>query len=155
MFGPVHYLPLIEQKTAALDQAAPLQAWDLPEVFATLRRLMEARMGQGGKARVRPGPSAAGDIPAQGCRSCGPRCLAIGRDRLRCGQAPDAVPDRAPAAAAQPRRLSLPAQGHGGDHLGPELHEPAVWSRYMTDTPQVLLGHHLSTGSPITSTSLR
>ena len=49
MFGPVHYLPLIEQKTAALDQAAPLQAWDLPEVFATLRRLMEARMGKAGK----------------------------------------------------------------------------------------------------------
>ena len=29
-FDPIHYLPLLEQKTAALDQAAaPLQGWDL------------------------------------------------------------------------------------------------------------------------------
>ena len=49
VFDPLHYLPLIEQKIGALDQAAPLQGWDLPEVFATLRRLMEARMGKPGK----------------------------------------------------------------------------------------------------------
>jgi hypothetical protein len=49
IFDPVHYLPLIEQKINALDQAAPLQGWDLPEVFATLRRLMEARMGKHGR----------------------------------------------------------------------------------------------------------
>ena len=30
VYDPVHYLPLLEQKTAALDQAAPLQGWDLP-----------------------------------------------------------------------------------------------------------------------------
>ena len=39
VFDPLHYLPLIEQKINALDQAAPLQDWDLPEEFATLRRL--------------------------------------------------------------------------------------------------------------------
>ena len=44
IFDPVHYLPLIERKINALDQAAPLAAWDLPEEFHTLRRLMEARM---------------------------------------------------------------------------------------------------------------
>ncbi len=49
VFDPLHYLSLIEQKIGALDQAAPLQGWDLPEVFATLRRLMEARMGKPGK----------------------------------------------------------------------------------------------------------
>ena len=49
IFDPLHYLPLIEQKIGALDQAAPLAGWDLPEVFATLRRLMEARMGKAGK----------------------------------------------------------------------------------------------------------
>ena len=48
-FDPLHYLPLIERKINALDQAAPLQGWDLPDVFATLRRLMEARMGKHGK----------------------------------------------------------------------------------------------------------
>ncbi len=49
IFDPLHYLPLIEQKIGALDQAAPLEGWDLPDAFATLRRLMEARMGKAGK----------------------------------------------------------------------------------------------------------
>ena len=49
IFNPRHYLALLEQKIGALDQAAPLQGWDLPEVFGTLRRLLEARMGQAGK----------------------------------------------------------------------------------------------------------
>jgi transposase len=49
VFDPLHYLALIEQKIGALDQAAPLAGWDLPEAFATLRRLMEARMGKAGK----------------------------------------------------------------------------------------------------------
>ena len=49
IFDPLHYLPLIEQKIGALDQAAPLVGWNLPESFVTLRRLMEARMGKAGK----------------------------------------------------------------------------------------------------------
>ena len=49
VFDPIHYLPLLEQKIGALDQAAPLVGWDLPEAFAALRRLMEARMGKAGK----------------------------------------------------------------------------------------------------------
>ena len=48
-YDPIHYLPLLEQKTAALDQAAPLQGWDLPEEMNTLRRLLESRMGPRGK----------------------------------------------------------------------------------------------------------
>ena len=48
-YDPIHYLPLLEQKTGALDQAAPLQGWDLPEEFGTLRRLLESRMGRRGK----------------------------------------------------------------------------------------------------------
>ena len=44
-----HYLPLIERKINALDQAAPLAEWDLPPEFATLRRLMEARMVKAGR----------------------------------------------------------------------------------------------------------
>ncbi len=46
VFNPVHYLALLEQKVGALDQAAPLQGWDLPNEFATLRRLLEARLSQ-------------------------------------------------------------------------------------------------------------
>ena len=49
VFDPIHYLPLLERKTAALDQAAPLQGWDLPEEYRTLRRLLESRMGRRGK----------------------------------------------------------------------------------------------------------
>ena len=49
VFDPLHYLPRLEQKTAALDQAAPLQGWELPEEYRTLRRLLEARMGRRGK----------------------------------------------------------------------------------------------------------
>ena len=49
VFDPIHYLPLLERKTGALDQAAPLQGWDLPGEFATLRRLLESRMGRRGK----------------------------------------------------------------------------------------------------------
>ena len=49
IFDPVHYLPLIEKKIGALDQAAPLAGWDLPPEFQTLRRLMEARMIKGGR----------------------------------------------------------------------------------------------------------
>jgi len=49
VFNPLHYLALIEQKTNALDQAAPLADWKLPDAFATLRRLLEARMGKKGK----------------------------------------------------------------------------------------------------------
>ena len=49
VFDPLHFLPLLEQKIGALDQAAPLQGWDLPREFATLRRLLEAWMGKPGK----------------------------------------------------------------------------------------------------------
>jgi len=49
VFDPLHYLPLIEHKIMAFDQAAPLQGWELPEAFATLQRLLEARQGKTGK----------------------------------------------------------------------------------------------------------
>ena len=49
VFDPLHYLALIETKPNALDQAAPLQDWKLPEAFDHLRHLLEARMGTRGK----------------------------------------------------------------------------------------------------------
>jgi transposase len=49
VFDPLHYLPLLEHKVGALDQAAPLIGWDLPASFATLHRLLERRMGKAGK----------------------------------------------------------------------------------------------------------
>jgi hypothetical protein len=49
IYDPLHYLALLERKSNALDQAAPLQGWELPEEFAHLRRLLEARQGKAGK----------------------------------------------------------------------------------------------------------
>ena len=46
---PLHYLALLEIKPGALDQAAALQGWALPEGFQHLRDLLEARMGNRGK----------------------------------------------------------------------------------------------------------
>lgn len=49
IFDPLHYLALLEQKSNALDQAAPLQGWQLPQAFTELRRQMEARLGKRGR----------------------------------------------------------------------------------------------------------
>ena len=48
VLDPRHYLALLEQKIGALDQAAALAGWQLPEAFGQLRRLLEARMGKAG-----------------------------------------------------------------------------------------------------------
>ena len=64
VYDPIHYLPLLERKTAALDQAAPLQVWELPEEFGALRRLLESRWDGGASGSTsrfsgcwRPSPS--------------------------------------------------------------------------------------------------
>jgi len=44
IYDPLHYLALLEHKSRALDQAAPLLGWQLPECFVELRRLLEARL---------------------------------------------------------------------------------------------------------------
>ena len=49
VFDPLHYLALLERKIGALDQAAPLAGWALPDEFTVLRRLLEARMARQGK----------------------------------------------------------------------------------------------------------
>jgi transposase len=49
LLEPLHYLALLERKTGALDQAAPLAGWELPEAFLALRRLLEARLGKAGR----------------------------------------------------------------------------------------------------------
>jgi hypothetical protein len=57
VFNPLPYLALLEQKIGALDQVAPLVGGNY-RGFATLRRLLEARLGKLGK-RVRPDPALA------------------------------------------------------------------------------------------------
>jgi len=46
VYDPLHYLALLEHKSRALDQAAPLAGWQLPEYFPHLRRLLEARLNK-------------------------------------------------------------------------------------------------------------
>ena len=48
IFDPLHYLALWERKTGALDQAAPLTGWALPDEFLRLRRLLQTRLGKAG-----------------------------------------------------------------------------------------------------------
>jgi hypothetical protein len=48
-FCPLHYLPLLEQKTGAFDQAAPLAQWALPAIFEKLKTTLERRDGKQGK----------------------------------------------------------------------------------------------------------
>ena len=145
IFDPLHYLPLIERKIGALDQAAPLAGWDLPEAFATLRRLMEARMGKAGKReyvqvlrllesfRLAAVEAAIGDALKLG---------AIGFDAVK-----HLVLCR---IERRPPRLDLDVypylpKARVATDVGQELHEPAARSRHMSDAPQVLLDHHLKT----------
>lgn len=47
-YEPRHYLPLLEGKPGALDHGRPLQALQLPECFALLRRRLEGEHGHQG-----------------------------------------------------------------------------------------------------------
>jgi hypothetical protein len=46
------YLALLEQKTNAIDQAAPLSGWKLPEGFHELRRLWKRAWARRANASV-------------------------------------------------------------------------------------------------------
>jgi len=47
-FDPIHYLALLERKPGAIDFARPLENWELPGCFSTLRRRLEADLGDKG-----------------------------------------------------------------------------------------------------------
>src|ERR1035441_2077323 len=51
VFDPLHYLRLLEHKSRALEQAAPLGGWQLPDCFLHLRRLLELRLKKHGRRR--------------------------------------------------------------------------------------------------------
>ena len=145
VFDPIHYLPLLEHKIGALDQAAPLAGWELPDAFPTLRRLLEARMGKAGKREY-----------VQVLRLLETFDLEVlhgaVKDALRLGAIGyDAVKHLVLCRIERrPPKLdldiySLPASGQRGDHGRRQLYELVGWRRVMTDTPQVLLAHHLKT----------
>ena len=143
VYDPIHYLPLLERKPGALDQAAPLQSWELPEDFGTLRRLLESRMGRRGKrefvqvlrlletfSQQRSALSPQGRSPAGGAE-------------FQRGEAPGAVPIGGTAAPPRPGTVSLPAPGEGEHHIGQGLHALAVGESGMNDRSTLLLEHHL------------
>ena len=99
--------------------------------------------GEEGQARIRSGAALAGDFR----NGASPRRRQTGteprRHRLRCRQASRSLRDRETAAAVGSGVLSLPPQGTGRNDQTSQLYEPDGESGVMTDTPEVLLHHHL------------
>ena len=87
VYDPIHYLPPLEQMIGALDQAAPVQGWDLPDEFGTLR-LLSLPKGPGvphgpqRQAGIRSGAQAAGDLLPAGGACCGERRPPTGSPQL-------------------------------------------------------------------------
>lgn len=49
IFNPLHYLKLLEHKTRAYDQAAPLKGWILPDVFEKVHGILYRKDGKEGR----------------------------------------------------------------------------------------------------------
>ena len=141
VFDPLHDPPgAAGAEAGALDQAAPLAGWQLPDGFGVLRRLLEARLGKSGKQEFVQSSAPVGDVPARvvtAAVGAAWRASAIGFDAVkhlvlcRIERRPprlDLTLSYLPKAVVRRRHpLSEPAGGRGG----------------MSATPQVLLGHHL------------
>ena len=143
VFDPIHYLPLLERKTAALDQAAPLQGWELPEEYGTLRRLLEARMGRRGKREFVQVLRLLETFSHQEVHHAVKDALRLGalsfdavKHLVLCR-----IEGRPPKT--RPGALSLPAPGQREDHPRPRLHDPAVGAGGMSNQSTLLLEHHL------------
>ena len=127
VFDPIHYLPLLEQKTAALDQAAPLQGWDLPEEYRTLRRLLESRMGRRGKREFVQVLRLMENFSHQEVHHAVKERSPAGCRQFRCREAPAAVPP-----GRTPPRLDL--------DLYPYLPRVTVKTTRATDYMALLSG---------------
>ena len=126
VYDPIHYLPLLERKTGALDQAAPLQGWGPARGVQHPAASAGVPDGTAGQAGVRAGAQAAGDfLPAGGGGGDKGRHSA-GSHQLRCREAPGAVPAGGTAAPPRPGVVPLPAPGAGQHHLRWGLHDLAV-----------------------------
>lgn len=49
IFNPLHYLKLLERKTGAFEQAAPLKGWKLPAVFQNVHDILYRKDGKEGR----------------------------------------------------------------------------------------------------------
>ena len=142
IFDPLHYLALIEQKIDALDQAAPLAGWQLPEEFATLRRLLEARMGKPGKREFVQVLRLMEIFHAD-------EVAAAVRDAIDAGAIGfDAVKHLVLCRIERrPPRLDMTIYPYLPHALWRQHRPGHTWAcsagGVMTDTPQLLLAHHL------------
>ena len=109
IFEPRHDLALLERKTGALDHAAPLAGWPLPDEFLPAAAPVGGAAGQAGHARVRAGVAAARRLSARPRPRRHPGRRASGGDRVRCRHAPRAVSPRPPAAPPRSGAVSAPA----------------------------------------------
>jgi len=125
IFDPLHYLALLEHKTRALDQAAPLAGWDLPPCFAILRRLLEARLKKHGGREYVQVLRLLETFSLEATDARHRRCAAVGHDWLRRGQASAALPDRAETAPARHGELSPPPDGRSTNDPSLRLHDSA------------------------------
>ena len=100
VYDPIHYLPLLERQAGALDQAAPLHGWDLPEEFGNLRRLLETRMGRRGKREYVQVLRLLETFSMSEVHAAIKDAPPAGGHQLRRGEAPGAVPAGGQAAPA-------------------------------------------------------
>ena len=139
VYDPIHYLPLLEQKTGVLDQAAPLQGWNLPEEFGTLRRVLESRMGRRGKREYVQVLRLLETFSQQEVAAAVKDALRLGAISYDAGKhlVLCRLEGRGPGA------LSIPAPGPGEHHVRRGLHDLAVGESGMNDRSTLLLKHHL------------
>ena len=162
IYNPLHYLALLEHKSKALDQAAPLDDWRLADCVYRLRRLMEARMGNGGRREFIQVLRLMEDFHQHQVEQAVAEALTARRHQLRRGEDAAARQIGEPAGPARSDILSLPAGRHGRRdgsarlsraHRQRGLHAGDRGSFGMTTShepgsptivaPQVLLGNHL------------
>jgi hypothetical protein len=143
IFNPLHYLALLEQKTNALDQAAPLEGWQLPEEFLELRRQMEARLGKRGRREyvqvLRLLETFSVAEVAAGVRQA-LRLPAIAFDAVK--HLVLCAIERRPAQVGS-GKLSASADGGSSADAGRRLSGAARRGGPVMDTPRVLLEHYL------------
>ena len=65
IYDPLHYLALLERKSRALDQAAPLVGWQLPRVLRPTAALARSTAAEARRPGVHPGTAPAGKLRAR------------------------------------------------------------------------------------------
>ena len=140
VFDPLHYLSLLEQKTNGWIRRLPWPAGCCRRCSAISAAYLKrgwAKPGSGNTSRCWANQSFSLDDVRAAISEALERGV-IGFDAVK-----HLVLCRIEAAATlEPAGPSLSAARRGGNNLGPLVHDPEGGSA-MSDTPQLLLAHHL------------